>query len=77
MIGSDSSCYHATDGIARDKGDDMYLTTWKSGSLKSGRWSVGIADGNGFEVAVIRGKTHQEADRRAHLIIALLNLTVQ
>ncbi len=51
----------------------MHRTTWKSGSLRSGKWAVGIADGNEFEVAVIRGKTYQEAESRARLVIAVLN----
>jgi hypothetical protein len=52
----------------------MYRTTWKSGSLKSGKWAVGIADESKFEVAVIRGKTYQEAESRARLVIELLSL---
>ncbi len=55
----------------------MYRTTWKCGSLRSRKWAVGIADGNEFEVAVIRGKTYQEVKSRAHLVIALLNLLAQ
>ena len=50
----------------------MCRITWKSGSLKAGKWAVGIGDGNEFEVAVIRGKTYQEAESRARLVIALL-----
>ena len=50
----------------------MYRTAWKSGSLKSGRWAVEITDRNGFEVAVIRGKTNQEAECRAQLVVVLL-----
>lgn len=52
----------------------MYRSTWKSGSLKSGKWAIGIADRNGFEAAVIRGKTYQEAESRARLVIEMLNL---
>jgi hypothetical protein len=55
----------------------MYRTTWKCGSLKSGKWAVGIADGNEFEVAVIRGKTYREVETRAGLVIAMLNLLAQ
>jgi hypothetical protein len=55
----------------------MYRTTWKCGSLRSHKWAVGIADGNDFEVAVIRGKTYQEAQSRAQLVIALLNLLAE
>ncbi len=55
----------------------MHRTTWKSGSLKSGKWAVGIADANGFEVAVIRGKTYPEAERRARLVIEVLNSLAQ
>ncbi len=55
----------------------MYQTTWKSGSLKSRKWAVGIADRNGLEVAVIRGKTYKEAESRARLVVALLNRLAQ
>jgi hypothetical protein len=55
----------------------MYRITWKSGSLKSGKWAVGIADESEFEAAVIRGKTYQEAESRARLVIAVLNSSAQ
>ena len=55
----------------------MYRTTWKSGALKSGKWAVAIADGNNFEVAVIRGTTYGEAEDRARLVIALFNASAQ
>jgi hypothetical protein len=63
--------------VGARKGDEMYQITWKSGSLKAAKWAVGISSGNGFEAAVIRGKTYQEAQNRARLVIALLNIASQ
>jgi hypothetical protein len=51
----------------------MYRMAWRSGSLKSGKWAVGIADRNEFGVAVIRGTMRQEAETRARLVIEVLN----
>ncbi len=51
----------------------MYRIAWKSGSRKSSKWAVGIMDRNGFEAAVIRGETYQEAESRARLVLALFN----
>jgi len=55
----------------------MYRATWKSGSLKAQKWAAGIADRNEFEVAVIRGKTYQEAESRLRAVLALFNRLAQ
>jgi len=50
----------------------MYKRTWISGSVKSGRWTAGIAEDEKAGV-VVRGKTYTDVQSKVRRIIALLN----
>ena len=52
----------------------MYRIVWKSGSLKHGKFAIGIADASGFEAAVVRGRTYHEAESRVRIVLAALSL---